>query len=252
MKKLIALLMILCLTMTFSFNCYAWALRGPRYEAENGMTQGENDIFFEDFTSYEEGGKPTSMVVKSDAENPIEIAATDTPDAKGKNVLKMTDTTSSNSVTLSVPETQGPITFEMRIKFKPTTTPGYGFIMDFKGAGANAFRIIKFSAANDSLCYVNSSGNNLFSRGADYNNQWFTIKVRIDNSLKQTGVILENENFGDANLDITKATNVWHDKANKRVMAYSQLWYNEFTAPRVDQIVLQTYGSATSGEYFID
>ncbi|MBR4893313.1 MAG: copper amine oxidase N-terminal domain-containing protein [Clostridia bacterium] len=253
MKKLFILFTILTLSLTYSVNSFAWAVRAPRYEENTGLVKGANDIFFEDFTSYEEGAIPSCFTtVYADAANPIEVAEYEVSEGKKKNVLKMVDTTSTNYVDIAVPKVDGAVTFEVRIKFKPTTTPGYGFIMEFQENGVNAFRIIKFSAANDSLCFVNSAGNNLFSRGADYNNQWFTLKVRIDPETRTTGVILENENFGEAALDLQRAKNTWHDKANKRVMAYSQQWFNEFTGKSVNSIRLQSYGSSTSGEYFID
>ncbi len=253
MKKLFILFTILTLSLTYSVNSFAWAVRAPRYEDTAGMAKGENDIFFEDFTSYEEGAVPTSLAAVSyNAANPIEVGEMEVSEGKKKNVLKMIDTTASNYIDLAVPKVDGAVTFELRIKFKPTTTPGYGFIMDFKGGGVNAFRLVKFSAATDTLCYVNSSGNNVFSKGADYNDQWFTVKVRIDPQTRTTGVILENENFGEAALDLQRAKNTWYDKPNKRVMAYSQQWFNEFTGKTVDTIRLQTYGSATSGEYYID
>ena len=254
MKKIISLLLIVSLLLALSVTGFAYAIREPRPEegAKKGIVKTKDDIFFEDFTSYAEGSKPTSVTVKDTANDPITIVAYDTPDQKGKNCLYYHDTTGAPSITLSVPKTGKPVTMELRMKFCPTTTAGFGFIMDFKGGGANAFRLIKFSGAADTLCFVNSGGNNVFNKGADYANQWFTVKVRIDPVNKETGVILENEKLGSATLDIKRATNVWHDKENNRVMAYSQTWYNEFTGDGVDQIVLQAYGSSTSGEFYID
>lgn len=252
MKKIIALLTFISLISTLTLNSYAWAIRGPRYEEEGGISKGKDDIFFEDFTSYEEGSKPTSIIVKDTAADPISIVAYDTPDQKGKNCLYYHDTTGAPSVTIKVPETKEPVTLELRMKFCPTTTPGFGFIMYFKGNGSEAFRLTKFSAENDSLCFVNSSGNNTFSKNADFKDQWFTIKVRIDSVNKESGVILENEKLATTELDLKRATNVWHDKENSRVMAYSQSWYNEYAGDKVDEIVLQAYGSATQGDYYID
>ena len=254
MKKLFSLILAVSLIMALSVTGFSYAIRAPRAEegAPQGIARTADDIFFEDFTGYAEGSKPTSVVVKDTANDPISIVAYDTPDQKGKNVLYYHDTTGAPSITLDVPKTGKPVTLELRMKFCPTTTPGFGFIMQFKGGGADAFRLTKFSAENDSLSFVNSGGNNVFNKGADFKNQWFTIKVRIDPVNRETGVILENEKLGSTELDIKRATNVWHDKENNRVMAYSQSWYNEFTGDGVDQIVLQAYGSVTSGDYYID
>ncbi len=254
MKKLISLLLIVSLTLALSVTGFAYAIREPRPEegAKKGIVRTADDIFFEDFTGYAEGSKPTSVTVKDTANDPITIVAYDTPDQKGKNCLYYHDTTGGPSITLSVPKTGKPITMELRMKFCPTTTAGFGFIMYFKGNGSEAFRLTKFSAENDSLSYVNSGGNNVFNKGADFKNQWFTIKVRIDPVNKETGVILENEKLGTTTLDIARATNVWHDKENNRVMAYSQTWYNEFTGDGIDEITLQAYGSVTHGDYYID
>ncbi len=254
MKKLISLLIIVSLTLALSVTGLAYAIRAPRAEegTAKGIVKTADDIFFEDFTSYAEGSKPTSLTVKDTANDPISIVAYDTPDQKGKNCLYYHDTTGAPSITLSVPKTGKPVTMELRMKFVPTTTPGFGFIMIFKGNGSEAFRLTKFSAENDSLSFVNSGGNNVFNKGADFKNQWFTIKVRIDPVNKETGVILENEKLGSTTLDIARATNVWHDKENNRVMAYSQTWYNEFKGDGVDEIMLQAYGSVTSGDYYID
>ena len=254
MKKLFSLFLALSLVLSLSVNGFCYAIRAPRTEEADvkGPSRTADDIFYEDFTGYAEGSKPTSMVVKDTANDPITIVAYDTPDQKGKNCLYYHDTTGAPSVTLAVPKTGKPVTLELRMKFCQTTTAGFGFIMNFKGNGSEAFRLTKFSAENDSLSFVNSGGNNVFNKGADFKNQWFTIKVRIDPVNKETGVILENEKLGSTELDIKRATNVWHDKENNRVMAYSQSWYNEFKGEGVDEIILQAYGSATHGDYYID
>ncbi|MBE7020200.1 MAG: hypothetical protein E7411_02035 [Ruminococcaceae bacterium] len=254
MKKLFSLILAVSLILSISVTGFSYAIRAPRLEEgeSNGVVRTADDIFFEDFTSYAEGSKPTSVIVKDTANDPISIVAYDTPDRKGKNCLYYHDTTGAPSITLSVPKTGKPVTMELRMKFCQTTTAGFGFIMNFKGNGSEAFRLTKFSAENDSLSFVNSGGNNVFNKGADFKNQWFTVKVRIDPVNKETGVILENEKLGSTELDIKRATNVWHDKENNRVMAYSQSWYNEFKGEGVDEIILQAYGSATHGDYYID
>ncbi len=259
MKRLVALLITISLLLSFAVNGFAYAVREPRPDENAVSLKGKDDIYFEDFTSYEEGAVPKGMKITQDDTNKVEVVTYETPDAEKKNVLKFTDTSTSGSsvVTIPVPESDNPITFEMRIKHIKTTEPGYGFIMNFQdAAGTNAFRIIRFNSDNAPYSYISYSGNdkNFTSsnnNNINHNDSWFTIKVRIDNELKQTGAIIENEQIiSDTTLNSAKYPNIFPDPKNKRVMGYKLPWLsNEIEA--VTSIQFLTYSGST-GEHYID
>lgn len=258
MKRLVAILISISVLLSFAVNASAYALRAPREEGKNSL-KGKDDIYFEDFSAYEEGGLPTGMKITQSETNKVEVVSSATPDSEKKNVLKFTDTSTSGSsvVTIPVPETSEPITFEMRIKHIKTEQPGFGFIMNFQdSAGTNAFRIIRFNSDNAPYTYVSYSGNDKNFTSSNNNNishndSWFKIKVRIDNQLKQTGVIIENDQIiSDTTLNSAKYPNIYPDPKNKRVMGYKLPWLSE-EIEGVTQIQFMTYSGST-GEHYID
>lgn len=252
MKKKLYTLISILISFVFAFSASAYELRAPRDEGK-GITKGKEDVFFEDFTSYEEGANPASMTIKEYADSPVEVTEIDTPDKKNKNVLKMVDalTTGANSVSFDVPESTSPLMLEMRFKFKRTTTDGYGFIIDFQGDGTNAFRIIKYSSAKDNFNFINNSGSKSLSGGVDYHDQWFTLKVRWDPSLKQCGIVMESDLFKTELDAVKQIANQWQDTDKGIIMSYSLPWYNEYDKGPITKIVMSPYGSSC-GEYYID
>ena len=217
----------------------------------------KDTVFFENFT--EGSTVPTCFTKYTGSGTSVSIVKQTDEDGIEKNMLKMDDasgngTNSGNQayISLQLDDYTTPIVFEMKFKIKSTTTTGSGFIMNFQDSGVNAFRIIKYADnSTDALCFVNNGGNNNFSRGAAFDDKWYTIKVRIDPDLKQSAVILEGDELGTTDLNIGASTNVWQDKENKRVVAYSQPWYTEFEGEKVTKITIATYGKSC-GEYYID
>lgn len=258
MKRTVALLLTLILLSSFSVNGLAFALREPRV-FDSVSLKGKDDVYFEDFTSCEEGGLPKGMKITQTDTNKIEVVEYPTPDKEKKNVLKFTDTSTSGAgyITIPVPQSENPITMEMRIKHIKTTQPGYGFIMNFMDdEGTNAFRIIRFNSDNAPYTYISYSGNdkNFTSsnnNNINHNDSWFTIKVRIDSQLKQTGVIIENDQIVSATtLNSAKYPNIYPDPENKKVMGYKLPWLSE-QIEGVTQIQMMTYSGST-GEHYID
>lgn len=253
MKKIITLLLILSLVLSLSVTGFAWAVREPRGEkVESSKTK--DDIFFEDFSTYEEGGLPNTMSINVAEPSTAEIAEYETLSGK-KNVLKIIDNQDVSggvTTTLTVPEHTEPLTFEIRMKHKKTITAGWGFVMDFKDAqGNNAFRLIRFSADNDSYCFVNSGGNKPITKGANHDDVWYTVKLRMDPQKKQVGIIIESDELRTATLAVAKYANVLPLQDEGKVLAYSLPWFNEFSSDRVSKITMTTY-SNTAGEYYID
>lgn len=253
MKRFAAALTALIMTVLLVFGAGAYAVVEER--GENKVShKTPDDVWFEDFSSCEEGAKPTSFRITESSGQIVEVVTMETPDSKNSNVLKLSDTnTASSSINLPVPKMQGPVTFKMRFKFRRTLTDGFGFILNFTGdSGTNAFRIVKFSAENDTFSYVNNAGNNIFTRALNFHDEWFTITVRWDNDLRQTGILFEGESLATQKPDLGRySNNAVYDKNKKNIMVYSQPWFNEFTDPEVTKLTLATYGS-TAGDYFID
>lgn len=259
MKRLVAILISISLLLSFAVDGFAYALRAPRDEGKKSL-RNKDDIYFEDFSSYEEGTLPKGMKITQSETNKVEVVSYQTPDSPKKNVLKITDTSATIGgplIEFEVPKINEPITFEMRIKHVKTEQPGYGFIMNFQdAAGTNAFRIIRYNSDNAPYTYVSYSGNDKnftssTTNGITHNDTWFTIKVRIDNELKQTGVIIENEQINSpTTLNSARYPNIFPDPDNKRVLGFKLPWLSE-EIEGVTKIQMIAYTGST-GEHYID
>lgn len=258
MKRITALLICAAMLLSLSLNCFAYAVRGPR-EDKDSSANNKDIIYYEDFSAYEEGGLPKNMKISQNETNKIEVVSYTTPDAEKKNVLKFTDasTTTGSSLSFQVPQIDEPITLEMRIKHVKTAEPGFGFIMNFQDdAGTNAFRIVRFNSANAPYTYVSYSGNDKnftssTTNGMDHNDSWFKITVRIDNELKQTGVIIENEQIiSDTTLNSARYPNIFPDPERRRVLGFKLPWLSD-QIEGVTKITFMPYTGST-GEHYID
>ena len=218
--------LILLVTLSLlSQSVLAYELRAPRGQV-SGVVKGENDIFFEDFTSYDEGADPTSFKVKEYDTHPVEVTEYETPDGK-KNVLKIVDTGSGGAVlTLNIPECNGPVTFETRIKAVKTTTDGYGFRMLFQNlASQNAFTLIRYSDANAWFVYGSSGTNMHLTRNLNHDGEWFTVKVRIDNELRVNSIIIENEQIKSTKVNFGTAAGLYQNFENVNFTSiYHRFW----------------------------
>ncbi len=248
MKKII--ITVLILISLLSQSVFAFELRAPRTQVKF-IEKTADDIFFDNFTTYDEGTDPTSFKVKEYDNHPVEVTEYETPDGK-KNVLKLTDTGSGAAIlTLDVPECSGPVTFEMRIKAVKTTTDGYGFRMLFQNSAAqNAFTLIRYSDANAWFTYGYSGTNLHLTRNLNHDSEWFVVKVRVDNELRQNGIIIENEQLKSTKVNFGTAAGLYQDFENGRVIGTSLPFITDFEG-EVEQIVLTPYGGS-AGEFYID
>ncbi len=253
MKKILVFLLVFSLTLSLSITGFAWAQRAPRGEGVKTVKTAD-DVFFEDFSSYEEGGLPSTIPVKYTEPSEAEVVEYETPEGK-KNVLKLVDNqdvSGGPSATLSVPEHSKPLTLEIRMKHKQTSTNGFGFIMNFTDeAGNYAFRLIRYSGENAQYTFVNSGGSKPLTLGANHDDVWYTVKVRMDPILKQVGIIIESEELKTATLNVAKYANVHTMQEKGQVLAHQLPWYNEYSDETVTKISMNAYGN-TCGEYYID
>lgn len=253
MKKILSVLLVITLTLSLSITGFAWAQRAPRGESLKTVRTAD-DIFFEDFSSYEEGGLPNTMTLKYNDPSSAEIVEYETLSGK-KNALKLVDNHSESggvTINLPVPEHNKPLMFETRMKHIATSTLGFGLVMDFTDAAGNrAFRLIRFSNENAAYTFVNSGGNKPITLGANHDDIWYTVKVRMDPNLKQVGIIIESEELKTATLNVAKYANVHPMQEKGQVLAYQLPWFNEFSSERVTKITMSTYGN-TCGEYYYD
>ena len=173
---------------------------------------------------------------------------------EGSNKLKFVDPGAGAyaGVRVDVPEYDDIITFEMRFKLTKTTTDGYGFIINFLGSDSNrAFRIIKYTAPTDTLCFVNSGTNNSLMGKIDMNGEWYTLKVKMDTCLKISDVSVSNDIYKEDDITASNETYVWQDKNNGRMISYNQSWISDYSGGDITDIEILNY-SSTAGECLID
>jgi len=230
------------------------------FDAVSDKITSAKPLFFENFTGYSEGDKvPVYLGTLARQGTTVSLEKAEDISDNEKTMLKVSDnstTYSADMLNIDVPDYDRILTFEIRFKLKRTSTNGFGMIMNFTDGQTyysnNAFRIIKFTGANDGLTYVNSNGNTTFTGGVNFNDEWFTMKVRMDTLLKQTAITIENDGFAqDVRDSLTKYNYVWQDIENKKIIAYNQPWYNEYNSGNIRKIYISTYGGSC-GEYYID
>ena len=237
------------------------------YDSVKEEITSPKSLLFENFTGYQEGLTMGSDNRFPDNQNIITRVYSDTQSVSvvkaedanqnEKNILKISDTSNryGSALEIIVPEYERILTFEIRFKLNKTTTEGFAFNMGFYGDTARtkqAFSIEKSSGADSGLYYVNSGGNTIFTGGVNMNDEWFTMKVRMDTLLEQTAISIENDGFSkDVSESINRYNYLWQDIVNKKVIAYNQSWYNEYESGNIKKIYIST-GSGTCGDYYID
>ncbi|MBE7020202.1 MAG: hypothetical protein E7411_02045 [Ruminococcaceae bacterium] len=237
------------------------------YDTVKGIITSPKSLLFENFTGYQEGltmgsdnrfpdNQNIITRVYSDTQN-VSVVKTEIVNHREKNILKISDTSNryGSALEIIVPQYERILTFEIRFKLNKTTTEGFAFNMGFYGDTARtkqAFSIEKSSGADSGLYYVNSGGNTIFTGGVNMNDEWFTMKVRMDTLLEQTAISIENDGFSkDVSESINRYNYLWQDMINKKVIAYNQSWYNEYECGNIKKIYIST-GSGTCGDYYID
>jgi len=248
MKKTVLILLVTLSLLSQSV--FAFELRAPRGQM-SGVTRGENDIFFEDFTSYDVGANPSKFIIKETAKQIVEVAETMTPDGE-KNVLMIKDTdTGGANLTLPIPQINAPLVMEMRMKSVRTTTEGFGLQMHFQDdEGNNAFRMMRFTDVDGWYQYINAAGSTHLTWNANHDNEWFTLKIRMDPASKQTSIIILNDQIKTTKLNFKGASGVYQDFEKGEVMACQLPWFTEFEGAPT-KFLFAAYGK-THGEFYID
>lgn len=239
------------------------------FDAVNDKITSPKPLLFENFTEYNEGKVFVNndridvnrkiIVRKNSNDNVTELSLIKEKDfnQNEKNMLKINDNSTSygQALEILVPDYERVLTFEIRFKLNKTTTVGNAFHMTFYGDDEKtkqAFSIDKSSSADSGLYYTNNDGTTTFTGGADMDDGWFTMKVRMDTLLKQTAISLASDVFSeDLTENLNKYNYVWQDTLNKKVIAYNKPWYNEYDAQNIKRIYIQT-ASGTCGDYYID
>lgn len=238
------------------------------YDAVEEKITSPKPLLFENFTEFNEGkifakderiDVNNKIIVRknnSDSVTKLSLIKEKDFNQNEKNMLKINDNSTSygQALEILVPNYERILTFEIRFKLNKTTTDGNAFHMTFyvdNEKTKQAFSIDKSSAADSGLYYVNNEGNTTFTGGADMDDKWFTMKVRMDTLLKQTAISLTSDVFyEDLSENLNKYNYVWQDILNKKVIAYNKPWYNEYEG-NIKKIYIST-ASETCGDYYID
>ena len=237
------------------------------YDAVKEEVTSAKSLLFENFMTYSEGkvfGKderfPDNQNIISRVYNEsqsVSVVKSDDFNQNEKSVLKIADSSDryGSALEIIVPSYNRILTFEIRFKLKKTTTSGFAFNIGFYGDASRtkeAFSIAKSSNADSGLYYTNSGGNTTFTGGVNMDDEWFTMKVRMDTLSEQTAISIENGGFSqDVSDSINRYNYLWQDIANEKVIAYNQPWYNEYESGNIKKIYIST-GSGTCGDYYID
>ena len=144
-KRILPAAIILSVGLSLVFPCFSYEY-------------SKKELYFEDFAYDYVGDKPYTLSVNEQTGSSARIVYEKGENSKRKNMLKLTDTQAKSlaSVTLSIPEYEKSVTFEMKFKLIKTTTPGYGFIVDFMGDSKRALRFYKHSGETAHFAIENS------------------------------------------------------------------------------------------------
>lgn len=201
-KKLISLIAsasVLCSSLAF-----AAAVRFDPYSVvEIPDRRKPNDIFFEDFTSVEEGFLPSSTSGQKNDNINVTTASYDIGGGAEKNCLVIDDLNhaaaySGGQATVSVGNQTGLIGVEIRYKYLPSETSNWAsFEMQFKDlAGKQISRTCV--ASGNGTTHFNYGGPGTYALEATriVHDGWYTLTYVLDLDEKRLDGMLTNETTG--------------------------------------------------------
>lgn len=233
-----------------------------KFDIEEKSINTENTVYFENFTDYSLNEMPKNISFNTTRNTNTSAKLVKAKDENGieKNMLLLDDLADAGVViaNFALPEYSEVLMLEIKLKcVKQPETPGFGLVFDYSGNGNRAFRLIKYAdTETDGFTFVasgsyNISGKDKSGEKTPFDDEWVTIKFRIDSNRKINQVLFENDFYKTADIDTVTYPYMWQNKAHGTLLSYNLLCHNEFEDEKIDSLALQTY-KKSYGKYYID
>lgn len=203
LKKFISI--IASASLICSASAFAAAVRiDPKSVVEIPNRSKANDVFYEDFTSVEEGTVPSSASSTSGSDGYVTTASHDIGGGVTKNCYEIADTNHNAAYggpngTISVGTQSGGILgVEIRYKYVPTGSSDWASfeIRFLDSAGKQFSRTVVASANGTTNFNYGGTGNAALEKTRIAHDTWYTLNYIIDFDEQRLDAMLKNEGTG--------------------------------------------------------